>query len=385
MKILIVSMNSIHFVRWTEQLVNSGHEVYWFDILDSGRTEKLPWVKQIVGWKQKYPKLKGRSSIKNRLPSFYKLITPLIENDTNKAFEETLNTIKPDVVHSMALYISCAPILKTMLKYKQIPWIYSSWGSDLFYFKEIPSYLKDIKAVLPRITHLFTDCKRDYTIAKKLGFKGTYLGTFPGGGGFDYLNTNPYINDIADRRTILVKGYQGRSGKAIEVLKAIMQLKNQLKNYKIIVFGADVEVSEFSSQHQLEDKFNISVLSRSKFLPHKEVMKLMGEALIYIGNSNSDGMPNTLLEAISMGAFPIQSNPGGATAEVISHDKNGFLIEDYSDIGNIRDLILRALNNYPLTQKAFHINQTEIKPQFDRQKVTNEVVNQYDFIEKNLS
>ena len=69
----------------------------------------------------------------------------------------------------------------------------------------------------------------------------------------------------------------------------------------------------------------------------------MGKSLIYIGNSNSDGMPNTMLEAIFMGAFPIQSNPGGATAELIQNGVNGLLIEDCEDMEDIKRLILKAL------------------------------------------
>ena len=54
-------------------------------------------------------------------------------------------------------------------------------------------------------------------------------------------------------------------------------------------------------------------------LSHSDILTIMGKSLLYIGNSISDGMPNTLLEAIVMGAFPIQSNPGKVTEEIIEH------------------------------------------------------------------
>ncbi len=68
MKILLVSMPTLHFFRWTEQLENSGHEVYWFDIVDGSPTNRLPWVHKINGWKQKYPNLKGRYFVKKNCP-----------------------------------------------------------------------------------------------------------------------------------------------------------------------------------------------------------------------------------------------------------------------------------------------------------------------------
>ena len=93
-------------------------------------------------------------------------------------------------------------------------------------------------------------------------------------------------------------------------------------------------------QSPLKSWDNFEILGK---IPHEEVLKLMGKSLIYIGNSDSDGMPNTMLEAIFMGAFPIQSNPGGATAELIQNGVNGLLIEDCEDEKEIKKLILQAI------------------------------------------
>ena len=41
--------------------------------------------------------------------------------------------------------------------------------------------------------------------------------------------------------------------------------------------------------------------------------------------------------------FPIQSNPGGATAELIHNGENGLLIEDCEDIEEIKRLILKVI------------------------------------------
>lgn len=377
MKILMVSMNSIHFVRWTQQLEHSGHEVFWFDILDGGKSKHLPWVQQITGWKQKYPNFKGRYFLKKRLPLLYKKLSFLFEYNTEKVFEKVLQDVKPDLVHSFVLYISCTPILKVMQKHNQMPWVYSSWGSDLYYFKNIDSYKHDILNVLPRINYLITDCKRDISIAKSLGFEGIVLGTFPGGGGFDYEETDKYIMPILERKSILVKGYQGRSGRAIQVIKALQLITDELNNFDIIVFGTDKEVEAYIVENEVSKKITIKVLSRNHFLPHHSILKLMGEALIYIGNSNSDGMPNTLLEAISQGAFPIQSNPGGASSEVIMNGENGFLIEDCNSSEAIKELILKAISNLNLIENAFIINQNKIKPQYERILIKNQVLMAY--------
>ena len=373
----MVSIPTLHFFRWADQLKNSGHDVYWFDISGmSTYVDKLGWVNQYVNWKLKfnYP---GRILFKKVFPKLYNFTQRFNEHNTQSVFEKYLKKVKPDVVHSFALYLSCTPIYEVMMKHNNIKWTYSSWGSDLFYFQNNQKYLKDIKKVLLRINYLITDCNRDYEIAKQYGFKGEFLGVFPGGGGFDLEYINHYNKPTKNRKIILIKGFQGRSGRAITVLQALGKLKKTLKDYEIIVFGAGAEVVSYYNKGELKSWKNIKMLSRIK---HEDVLQLMGKALIYIGNSNSDGMPNTLLEAIIAGAFPIQSNPGGATAEIVNHGINGFLIEDYNDCAEIESLIVKAVNNMKLIQTAHIYNQTKIKPNLSRNSISKEVIKKYNSI-----
>lgn len=381
MKILMVSINSIHFERWTNQLINSGHEVYWFNIKDGAYSKNLSWVHQIRGWKQKFPNLKGRVFLKQKFPKIYKRLSVLIENKTETAFKSALHKIQPDVVHSFVLYLSCVPIFKVMEQSPKVKWIYSSWGSDLFYFQHQHNYLNDIKRVLPRINYLFTDCYRDRNLAEKYGFSGEFLGVFPGGGGYPIQEYTNLIKPVNARKKILIKGYQDRSGRANNVIDAIKNITHALSGYTIIVFAADKAVEDRIKTFNLQAKVDITIIKKTQFIPHHQLIKLMGEALIYIGNSNSDGMPNTLLEAIIMGAFPIQSNPGGATEEILKHNKNGLLIEDCEDSKHIAKQIENAIQNTNLIQNAFYINQ-KLKLSLDRASIGKSVVNKYNSIWK---
>jgi glycosyltransferase involved in cell wall biosynthesis len=373
MKILMVSMPSLHFFRWTEQLKDAGHEVYWFDVVDGGqKVERINWVHQIVGWKLRW-NFPGRHFIKSKFPKIYTLIQKLNERNVSKVFEQKLLEIKPDAVHSFALYVACTPIIEVMEKHQYIKWIYSSWGSDLYYFQNEPRYLADIKKVLPRINYLFSDCKRDYEIAKNYGFVGEFLGVFPGGGGFPLNEMDAYALPFEQRKTILIKGFQGRSGRAINVIKAVEQLKEELMDYEIVVFGADEEVVEYTANSILQNWENFLVIGK---ISQNEVWQLMGKSLIYIGNSNSDGIPNTLLEAICMDVFPIQSNPGGVTEEVIANGINGLLIEDCKDVMEIKEKIKFILSSPSLLQSALEENK-EIKENLSDQKIKSKVLKKY--------
>ena len=300
-----------------------------------------------------------------RFPWFYKKIRFLIENDVEIAFERTLKSVRPDIVHSFVLHKSCLPIVNIMSKNPNIKWVYSSWGSDLYNRNGKPNYERNLKQVLPKIHYLFTDCRRDYSIAVEYGFKGEYLGALPGGGGFKYKDFFNEILPVSKRKIILVKGYQGKLGRAITVLEAILTLTEQFDGYEIIVFGADKEVEDFINKNKQFKKLKLKVFSKINGLNHDEVLKLMGKSLIYIGNSVSDGIPNTLLEAIVMGAFPIQSNPGNATAEVLSNGENGLLISDCNNIEVIKQQIIKALKTKDLLESAFQINQDKIRLKYE--------------------
>lgn len=376
MRILMVSMNSIHFQRWTNQLKYSGHEVYWFDIKDGVEVPSLSWVNVFQNWKTKYSWVPKQTFIKKHIPFLYKIL----HKKPAKTFEDILLQVKPDVVHSFVMYISCVPIFNVMQKHSHVKWIYSSWGSDLFYFKNIPSYRKNIIKVLPRIDYLITDCKRDIAISQNLGFKNKILGTLPGGGGYNFEIVNKNIKPISERKIILVKGYQGRSGRSINVIKALVELRNELKPYRIVVFGADLSVVEYVEKQKVEEKLNIEVLLKQQFLKHEKVLELMGKSLVYIGNSNSDGMPNTLIEAVLLGTFPIQSNPGGASEDIITNNENGFLIQNCESVNQIKNLVLNAITNPELIHKAFKYNQENIKPRYEYNNVKSNVLKAYQSI-----
>ncbi|SCX92459.1 Glycosyltransferase involved in cell wall bisynthesis [Nonlabens sp. Hel1_33_55] len=371
MKILMVSMNSIHFRRWSEQLRNSGHEVFWFDVLDQGYAPSMSWMTQITDWKKGFLKSRGRTLFKKKLPTLFNFLSNRFDHRVDTVFEKTLKVVQPDVVHSFALYVSCTPIYNVMAKFQQIKWIYSSWGSDLYYYKNETSYLEDIKRILPRIDFLFTDCHRDHQTAVNLGFSGKFLGVFPGGGGFDLEFIESQTIPYTMRDVILVKGYENRSGRSVKVLLALEQIADSLSNFKVVVFGAeDPAVLRFRES----DIPNIQI---HHLLPHKKILKLMGSAMIYIGNSNSDGMPNTMLEAMCAGAYVIQSNPGGSTEEIIENGTNGSLINDCEDVEQIKSVINKALLSVEHRSKAVSFNNNELAPKLDRDLVISQVIDAY--------
>ncbi len=370
MKILLVSMNSIHFRRWTSQLEDAGHEVYWFDALGAeGYIGELPWVHQKTDWRLRIKK--GRYTLK-KIPGFNKIN----ERNIEQAFENYLLEINPDIVHSFVLYMSCFPILEVMRRNKHISWVYSAWGNDLYFYQHEPKFKKEIEAVLPELDYMFADCQRDINLAYALGFKGKSLGVFPGGGGYHLDLIQEPIKAISERKGILVKGYQGEKHRGLQVLKALEHLDT---DEPITFFSTDESLLSYYCKSETLQKKDITFYTSSKGLTHKEFCCKMNASLIYIGNNVSDGMPNTLLEAICFGAFPIQSNPGGASAEVIKDGLNGLLIPDCENIKEIRILVSKALDNTKLLEDAFNYN-FYFKEQLEYYKIRENVFMSYESV-----
>ncbi len=364
MKILTVAIPNHHFFQWVNQLENSGHDVYWFDVTDGGpKSPKIEWVTQLKGWKLKWD-FPFRSTIKKRLPKLYKTIQKYNENSVSKAFQNAFDSIQPDVVHCFEMQLSGLPILPTMEENKT-PLIYSSWGSDVFYFEELGVLKTELQRFYKRANYLITDCKRDHKLATKNGFKNQFLGVFPGNGGL--TNDTTKIKTFDTRPLILIKGYDDGVGKASKVLEALQLVsKNLLLNKHIVIYSADDNIQQQIKASKKLSALGITIYSRHTFIQNIDLLAVMGQSCIHIANSISDGMPNALLEAMSMGAFPIQSNPGHVTEEVITNGENGLLISNPLDENQIALHIETALKNEALRQQAQYFNVNLMQKQYNR-------------------
>jgi glycosyltransferase involved in cell wall biosynthesis len=361
MKILFVSMPSVHVIRWIENLKDSSYELYWFDVLGRGKIETIDSVRQFTDWKKrKVAPMKGEFFLSKKVPFLYEKIIPFLEVTPNEALDKIILEIQPDIIHSFEMQGCSYPILKTMKKYPAIKWLYSCWGNDIYYYQQFSSHLKKIKQVLQRADYLHTDCHRDFVLAQQLGFSGKHVGVIPGGTGYRLEELESYKLPIEDRKIILVKGYEHHLGRGLNIVKALESIQNQIQGYKVVIFGSHPKLIDYIESNQLDffffDRHGLS---------HQDLMELMGKSLLYIGNSISDGMANTLLEAIVMGAFPIQSNPGGVTEEVIKDGINGFLIHNPESVIEIQQHIKEALKDRNRLINAQNINAAIARQQLD--------------------
>jgi glycosyltransferase involved in cell wall biosynthesis len=88
--------------------------------------------------------------------------------------------------------------------------------------------------------------------------------------------------------------------------------------------------------------------------PQTELAGLFRAAQVVVSPTTHDGTPNSLLEAMACGCFPVAGDLE-SIREWITPPKNGLLF-DAADPQALADAILRGLNEPDLRQQAAHIN-----------------------------
>ena len=122
----------------------------------------------------------------------------------------------------------------------------------------------------------------------------------------------------------------------------------------------------------MKDQLYIELLPA---MSHPDFLKLFGETKISIGLNISDGTPNTMLESMIMGAFPIQSDTV-STREWIEHGVNGLLV-DPDNPADLAQAIRSVIDDEAALERAASYNQAMTRERLEREKVTSEVVKIY--------
>ncbi len=383
MKILFVCQQYIHSSRWINQLKDTHHEVFLFDCLDREIHEDLRWTNYYENWSgRKIKYIKGEKFLKKKLPKLYDKIEPNLKITAAEKLTEIIKEIQPDFVHSLEMQSQTYPLLKVRENLEFV-WGYFCWGSDLFLYRNDSYHKSKIQKVLSKLDYVFTDNSRDVSLATSNGFTGTSFANLPGGGGYEVEDLQMYSQPLELRNLILIKGYDHWVGKSMQVLAALELIVDTIEDYKIYVYSAHDHVVEKIKELNAAHDLDIQYSSRHQEILHDDLLKKFGKALIAVGNSVSDGIPNTLLEAIVLGAFPIQSNPGGVTEDYIEEGTNGFLIQDPMNPEEIASKIKAALNDGALLENAWKINKVKSQ-ELSREKVQEKVINIYQKIEDAL-
>ena len=135
-------------------------------------------------------------------------------------------------------------------------------------------------------------------------------------------------------------------------INAFKLCKDLLKPYSIVITQATPTV-EVEARALAEAGLNITIYPNSMSLPYEQWLKLLGTARLLIAVAASDGLPSTLVEAMSLGVFPIHSGLE-IVREWINDGENGLLVPPEDVQAVVRALRIALENDALVDREAEH-------------------------------
>jgi glycosyltransferase involved in cell wall biosynthesis len=166
-------------------------------------------------------------------------------------------------------------------------------------------------------------------MALSMGFVGKFLPCIPNAGGITDYTFELNVTASEERNLIVAKCYGGVFGLGGLVIDALSDFLVAKPEIKVIIYSITDDLLERSNKFKNAFPAQVSVFSVREKIPRSLLLTYLSKARIYIGASKSDGISTSFLEALCLGAYPIQTNTSCAN-EWIDLGFSGSIIEPTS-------------------------------------------------------
>ncbi len=284
-----------------------------------------------------------------------------------------VNKIRPDGVH--ALRIPFEGMLAAQLP-ASVPLAVSIWGNDLTLHAKGSWLMEKATAyTLERADALAADAARDIRLGKLWGFspdKQTLV--IPGNGGISLSDIRLTADEgqsglgwlPADYHIIInPRGFRPGSVRNDTFFKSIPLVLAKIPNTLFLCcsMAGQPEALEWVSRLKIEK--NVVLLPT---LRQEDLWPLFGRAEASVSVSQHDGTPNSLLEAMSLGCFPIAGDIE-SVREWITPGINGILIDPDSP-EQLANAVICAIGNEQLRMQAAEQNRELIMARAEKSVVS---------------
>ena len=306
-RVIIVCMfDSIHSARWLSQFENKRINFLLFPSSPHRRVH--PELERL---------LSGSEAATFRLvplARYFALPLWLLDKFANNFFRGSLlkaaiRSFQPSVVHSLELQNAGYVTLRALPtgKPKGLKLLVTNWGSDIFWFQRFPKHKVKLQKLLRLADFYSAECERDIVLARNLGFTGQAMPVIPNAGGFSEADFAIPRLAPSERKTIALKGYHGWVGRAKVSLEAVREMSKELQGYQIVVYSANRSVLKLAKQVSKQTGLETTAFGKGA-MSHRQVLEMFAKSKIYVGLSESDGISTSMLEAMAMGAIPVQTS-----------------------------------------------------------------------------
>jgi glycosyltransferase involved in cell wall biosynthesis len=281
-------------------------------------------------------------------------------------FRRLVESIQPEIVH--ALRIPYEGMLGSVTP-PGIPFIVSIWGNDITLHAHGSPWMAALtRRVLRRADGLFADANRDITLASKWGLRpGTPTLVVPGAGGIhlDEITTGTGASPLPEElpEAALVVNPRGQRPGSLRQDIFFKAIPLVLDKVPAAYFVCPALKLDPQSEGWVA---SLGIGERTRLwakLSQPQLWKLLKNADVFVSPSLHDGTPNSLLEAMACGCFPVVGDIE-SMREWITDGINGLLV-DASDEKMLADAIARALNEPILRSQAAKMNLTLLEERAD--------------------
>jgi glycosyltransferase involved in cell wall biosynthesis len=279
---------------------------------------------------------------------------------------QVIRQVQPDLIHAMRIPYEG---MLTALALEKLPsprpsLLVSIWGNDFTLHAAANPWMGAFtRRVLRSTAALHTDCFRDQRLAFQWGFDPAKPAiVLPGGGGIQMdlfcPPTEPPVNPPAVINPRGVRAYV-RNDTFFRSIPLVLQQFPKAR-FLCTTMAGDPQAARWLDE--------LGIASSVDLLPRQtraEMAALFRRSLVVVSPSFHDGTPNTLLEGMACGCYPIAGDIE-SLREWITPGENGELF----DPGNPQALaqaVCLALGNPELRQKAAEHNRRLI---FERAEYT---------------
>jgi len=277
-----------------------------------------------------------------------------------RRFKKIVEQQKPDVVHALRL-----PFEGMLASYTPtgIPLAISIWGNDLtLHGNGSPLMRAWSERVIRRAQGLMADANRDIRLARQWGYPADFPWlVVPGSGGLDLVEVTRAASPIAlleqfnipENAPLVINPRGFRPGSVRnDVFFASLPIILERCPEAVFVCAAmagQPEAQQWIDRYQLQD--HVFLLP---YLSQNELWGLFHRALASVSISVHDGTPNSLLESMASGCFPIVGDIE-SLREWITPGVNGWLVPpDNPQL--LAEAVSTVLQNENLRQSAAEAN-----------------------------
>lgn len=261
-----------------------------------------------------------------------------------------LDQVQPDLVHAMRIPYEG---MLAALAAPQAPLLISVWGNDFTLHAPATQRMQRLtRQALARADALHADCRRDIRLAIEWGFPPERPYTvLPGGGGIQLDVFYPPADDQA--RQPLVFNPRGmrayvRNDVFFQAIPLVLKRRPQTR------FTCASMAGEAQAERWLQELGIAASITLLSPMPRPQMAEQYRQAQVLVSPSTHDGTPNTVLEGMACGCFPVVGDIE-SLREWITPEVNGLLV-DPADPQALADAILHALDQPGLRQSAAEIN-----------------------------